>query len=98
MAKDANLNQNSMTSADELAKIEAGLREREQKLELREQQLREQQRKVKKEEKSRKQILLRLAPSLYDELARWADDDFRSVNGQIEYLLSEAVRRYKGKS
>ena len=44
----------------------------------------------------KKQILLRLSPSLHSELAAWAEDDFRSINGQIEYLLSEAVRKRKG--
>ena len=49
-------------------------------------------------EKAKKQVPLRLSASLYDELARWAEDEFRSVNGQIEYLLTEAVRkRRKGK-
>ena len=46
-------------------------------------------------EKDKKQIPLRLSKSLYDELARWAEDDFRSLNGQIEYLLTEAVRKRK---
>ena len=44
-------------------------------------------------EKAKKQVPLRLSASLYEELARWAEDEFRSVNGQIEYLLAEAVRR-----
>ncbi len=44
-------------------------------------------------DKEKKQVPLRLSKSLYDELARWAEDDFRSLNGQIEYLLTEAVRR-----
>ena len=44
----------------------------------------------------KKQILLRLSLSLHSELAAWAEDDFRSINGQIEYLLSEAVRKRKG--
>ncbi len=44
-------------------------------------------------EKDKKQVPLRLTKSLYDELARWAEDDFRSINGQIEYLLTEAVKR-----
>ena len=48
-------------------------------------------------EKPKKQIPLRLSASLYAELARWAEDDFRSVNGQIEYLLTEAVKRRKKK-
>ncbi len=41
----------------------------------------------------KKQVPLRLSKSLYDELARWAEDDFRSVNGQIEYLLTECVKK-----
>lgn len=44
-------------------------------------------------EKAKKQVPLRLSASLYEELARWAEDEFRSVNGQIEYLLTEAVRK-----
>ena len=35
----------------------------------------------------KKQIPLRLSAKLYDQIAAWAEDDFRSVNGQIEYLL-----------
>lgn len=38
---------------------------------------------------------LRLNAKLYDALAAWAEDDFRSVNGQIEYLLTECVRQRK---
>ena len=45
---------------------------------------------------SRKQIPLRISGRLYAELERWADDDFRSLNGQIEYLLTECVRRRRG--
>lgn len=45
------------------------------------------------DDKSKKQIPLRISKSLYDDLMRWADDDFRSLNGQIEYLLTEAVRK-----
>jgi Uncharacterized protein conserved in bacteria len=47
------------------------------------------------EKTDKKQLLLRLSPKLYDELAAWAEDDFRSVNGQIEFLLSECVRQHK---
>lgn len=46
-------------------------------------------------EKTKKQVPLRLSPTLYGELARWAEEDFRSVNGQIEYLLTEAVKKRK---
>lgn len=41
----------------------------------------------------RKSILLRLPPELADELNRWAHDELRSVNAQIEYLLREAVHK-----
>ncbi|MCI8611672.1 MAG: Arc family DNA-binding protein [Clostridiales bacterium] len=41
----------------------------------------------------KKQIPLRISASLYAQLAAWAEDDFRSINGQIEYLLTECVRK-----
>ena len=44
---------------------------------------------------NKKQIPLRLSPRLYDAITSWAGDDFRSVNGQIEYLLTECVRQRK---
>ena len=43
----------------------------------------------------KKQIPLRLSPKLYADIMAWAEDDFRSVNGQIEYLLTECVRYRK---
>ena len=43
----------------------------------------------------KKQIPLRLSPKLYNAIAAWAEDDFRSVNGQIEYLLTECVKQRK---
>lgn len=46
----------------------------------------------------RKPFLLRIPPELMDELHRWAKDDLRSLNGQIEYLLREAVRKQRKKS
>lgn len=46
-------------------------------------------------EKEKKQILLRLSPSLWQELAKWSEDEFRSINGQIEYLLNECVKQRK---
>ena len=36
-----------------------------------------------------------MSPRLYEALAAWAEDDFRSVNGQIEYLLTECVKQRK---
>lgn len=44
---------------------------------------------------AKKQVPLRLSPKLYAAIAAWAEDDFRSVNGQIEYLLTECVRQRK---
>lgn len=41
----------------------------------------------------RKAFLLRLPPDLWKELEKWAADELRSVNGQIEYLLRQAVAR-----
>ena len=43
----------------------------------------------------KKQVPLRLSEKLYNALAEWAEDDFRSVNGQIEYLLTECVKQRK---
>lgn len=43
----------------------------------------------------KKQIPLRLSAELYRDIAAWAEDDFRSVNGQIEYLLSLCVHQRK---
>ena len=43
----------------------------------------------------KKQIPLRLSSKLYNNIAAWAEDDFRSVNGQIEYLLTECVKQRK---
>lgn len=48
--------------------------------------------------KIKKQVPLRLSSTLYAELSAWAEEDFRSLNGQIEFLLTECVRkRKKGK-
>lgn len=43
----------------------------------------------------KKQVPLRLSAKLYNDIAAWAEDDFRSVNGQIEYLLTECVKQRK---
>jgi hypothetical protein len=43
--------------------------------------------------KSRKPFLLRISPELYEALDAWAQQELRSVNGQIEFLLKEAVRK-----
>ena len=43
----------------------------------------------------KKQVPLRLSAKLYAAIASWAEDDFRSMNGQIEYLLTECVKQRK---
>lgn len=52
---------------------------------------------VEKRNESKKQVPLRLSAALYEELAHWAADEFRSLNGQIEYILTEAVRKRRGR-
>lgn len=47
------------------------------------------------EDNKKKQIPLRLSSKLYAQIAAWAEDDFRSINGQIEYLLTECVKQRK---
>lgn len=74
---------------------EKEIQERLEKLEAMEQEIKKREKTVKEKEKAKKQVLLRLSPSLWNELAAWAEDDFRSINGQIEFLLSEAVRTRK---
>ncbi|HYZ84642.1 MAG TPA: Arc family DNA-binding protein [Bryobacteraceae bacterium] len=44
-------------------------------------------------EEGRKSFLLRIDANVLDAIRRWADDDLRSLNGQIEYLLREALRQ-----
>lgn len=83
---------------DELITKEAQLAARLARVTELETQVLKKEKALKEKEKAKKQVLLRLAPSLWDEIAAWAEDDFRSINAQIEFLLTEAVRnRRKGK-
>ncbi|HNV98128.1 MAG TPA: Arc family DNA-binding protein [Chitinophagales bacterium] len=47
----------------------------------------------KKSGKERQAFILRISPEILKAVEKWADDEFRSVNGQIEYLLSEALKK-----
>ena len=47
--------------------------------------------------KDRKAFLLRLPPELHAELRRWAASELRSLNGQIEFLLRDAIERRRGR-
>ena len=85
-----------------MEKKQTDLEEQEKILEARlariaelEKEVRKKEKSLKEKEKAKKQVLLRLSPSLWEELAAWAEDDFRSINGQIEYLLSECVKNRK---
>ena len=45
-----------------------------------------------------KKVLLRIDPKLHDQLRQWADDEFRSINAQIEFLLKKAVAQHRRES
>lgn len=76
---------------------EAALEARLERVKALEEEIKRHEKAVKKAESARKQLVLRLSPTLWDEIAAWAEEDFRSINGQIEYLLTEAVRKRKGR-
>lgn len=80
---------------EELDTREAELSARLARIEELEAQAIRREKAAKEREKAKKQVLLRLSPSLWDDIAAWAEDDFRSINAQIEFLLTEAVRRRK---
>lgn len=80
---------------EDLEKKEQQLQCKLEKLVAMEAEIKAREKRLKESEKKKKQILLRIAPSLWDEIARWAEEDFRSINGQIEYLLAECVKRHK---
>ena len=46
----------------------------------------------------RKSFLLRLPPELWNELEKWAADELRSVNAQMEYVLRQAIAKHKSKA
>ena len=74
---------------------EKRLEERLKRIEELEAEVKRREKELKSRENARKQIVLRLSPSLWNDIAAWAEEDFRSINGQIEYLLTEAVKRRK---
>ena len=80
---------------DELTRKEQQLAARLSRISEMEAEILRRERAVKEKEKAKKQVLLRLSASVYDDVAAWAEDDFRSVNAQIEFLLTEAVRQRK---
>ncbi len=71
---------------------EQRLRERLERVAALEAEVVRRETALKDREKAKKQVLLRLAPSLWDRIAALAEEDFRSINGEIEYLLTQAVK------
>ncbi|MBR3200746.1 MAG: hypothetical protein IKG17_05365 [Mogibacterium sp.] len=88
-------NENNGISGPELDAREEKLLKRKEKLDALEANIRVREKELAAKESKRKQIVLRLPESLWNEIARWAEDDFRSINGQIEYLLTKSVRERK---
>ena len=84
-----------MNEEKEILEREEKLKKKLQQLEQMEREVREKEKAAKQKEKAKKQIVLRLSPSLWEEIHRWAEEDFRSINSQIEYLLTECVRKRK---
>ena len=80
---------------EELDTREAELTARLARIEELEAQAIRREKAAKEREKAKKQVRLRHSPSLWDDIAAWAEDDFRSINAQIEFLLTEAVRQRK---
>ena len=79
----------------ELNQKEEALAERLARIKAMEEEIIAREKQLKEKEKAKKQVLLRLSPSLWNDLAEWAEEDFRSINAQIEYLLADAVRKHK---
>lgn len=76
---------------------EEALQKRLEHLAAMEAEVRQKEKALKEKEKAKKQVPLRLSATLWEDLAAWAEEDFRSINGQIEYLLAECVRQRKRK-
>jgi len=81
--------------AEDINKKEEQLQKRLEKLKSMEDEIKRKEKALKDKEKTKKQMVLRLSPTLWNEIAAWAEEDFRSINGQVEYLLSECVRQRK---
>ena len=81
---------------DQLQQRLEKLKALERELKEKEKAVRAKEKSLKEKDKAKKQMVLRLSPTLWNEIAAWAEEDFRSINGQVEYLLSECVRKRKG--
>jgi hypothetical protein len=79
----------------ELSQKEETMQKRLEQLTRMEAEIKQREKELKAKEKAKKQMILRLSPSLWDEIAAWAEEDFRSINSQVEYLLTECVKKHK---
>ncbi len=79
------------------AEKERQLQERLERVAQLEAEVLRREKALKDKEKAKKQVLLRLAPSLWDQVASLAEEDFRSINAEIEYLLTQAVKGRRGR-
>ena len=77
---------------------EEKLKERLERIKALEEEIIEREKKINQKENEKKQLLLRLPTSLWNDISEWAEADFRSINGQIEFLLSDAVKKRKNVS
>lgn len=80
---------------NELLEKEGQLQERLERISALEAEIRQREKNLKEKEKAKKQMLLRLSSTLWDEIATWAEEDFRSINGQVEFLLTECVKKHR---
>lgn len=86
-----------MPNSNEIYESEKKLKERLQKIESLEKEAELREKKLRQKESARKQVILRISPSLWNDISEWAEQDFRSINSQIEFILTEAVRKRKNK-
>ncbi len=82
----------------EIEAREQKLEERLERIKALEQEIIDREKKIKQKENEKKQLLLRLPTSLWNDISEWAEADFRSINGQIEFLLADAVKKRKNGS
>ncbi len=82
---------------EDIGKREEQLENRLARIKALEDEIKKKEKALKDKEKSRKQMVLRLSSELWNEIAAWAEEDFRSINGQIEFLLNECVKARKKK-
>ncbi len=69
---------------NKLDKTEEKIQRRIEKLQKLEEEIKKKENHIKNLEKTKKQVPLRLSSSLWEDIAKWAEEDFRSINGQIE--------------